>query len=72
MTDLLHLFAQNPLCPAYAETLPPRVHAAPAQPGWVSFQGGAVQIGKTETGADTDFMFDCEGPRHTVWLEPYA
>ncbi|XHO04705.1 Hercynine oxygenase [Ralstonia syzygii] len=29
-----------------------------------------MQIGRTDDG--TDFMFDCEGPRHTVWLEPYA
>jgi ergothioneine biosynthesis protein EgtB len=70
LTDVLHLFAQNPLCPAYADTPVPRVHAAPVQTGWVAFQGGAVQIGKTDTGAG--FMFDCEGPRHTVWLEPYA
>lgn len=70
LTDLLHLFAQNPLCPAYAEGPVPRVHAAPVQPGWVSFQGGAVQIGQTDS--STGFMFDCEGPRHTVWLEPYA
>jgi ergothioneine biosynthesis protein EgtB len=73
LTDLLHVFAQNPLCPAYAGA-PPRVHAAAVQPGWVGFQGGAVQIGKTAPtpGAHADFMFDCEGPRHTVWLEPYA
>ena len=70
LTDLLHLFAQNPLCPAYAQIRPAPVRATGAQPGWVAFQGGAAQIGKTDSGAD--FMFDCEGPRHTVWLEPYA
>ncbi|CAH0446956.1 Hercynine oxygenase [Ralstonia syzygii subsp. syzygii] len=71
LTDVLHLFAQNPLCPPYAA---PRPTAAPrgAAPrlGWAGFDGGAVQIGRTDDG--TDFMFDCEGPRHTVWLEPYA
>lgn len=74
LTDLLHLFAQNPLCPAYAESPPASVRAVGAQTGWVSFQGGAVQIGKTacDPNLDADFMFDCEGPRHTVWLEPYA
>ncbi len=71
LTDVLHLFAQNPLCPAYAAPRPTAAarRTAPV-PGWVGFQGGAVQIGQTDGGAD--FMFDCEGPRHTVWLEPYA
>ena len=74
LTDLLHLFAQNPLCPAYVQTQPAPVRATGVQPGWVEFQGGAVQIGKTAGGSSfgADFMFDCEGPRHTVWLEPYA
>jgi len=75
LTDVLHLFAQNPLHPAYAETRPAPIRArAAAQPGWVSFEGGAVQIGKTAPAIDdgADFLFDCEGPRHTVWLEPYA
>jgi ergothioneine biosynthesis protein EgtB len=70
LTDLLHLFAQNPLCPAYAAVRPASARTGSTQPGWVACDGGAVQIGKTDDGAD--FMFDCEGPRHTVWLEPYA
>ncbi|MEF3059298.1 ergothioneine biosynthesis protein EgtB [Ralstonia solanacearum] len=71
LTDVLHLFAQNPLCPRYAAPRPAATaHGAATKPGWAAFAGGAVQIGKTDDGAD--FMFDCEGPRHTVWLEPYA
>lgn len=71
LTDVLHLFAQNPLCPPYAAPRPTSaVRDAPHTPGWADFGGGPVQIGRTDDG--TAFMFDCEGPRHTVWLEPYA
>ncbi len=71
LTDVLHLFAQNPLCPPYAAPRPTSaVRGAPHAPGWADFGGGPVQIGRTDDG--TAFMFDCEGPRHTVWLEPYA
>lgn len=71
LTDVLHLFAQNPLCPPYAAPRPiSAVRGGPHAPGWANFGGGPVQIGRTDDG--TAFMFDCEGPRHTVWLEPYA
>ncbi|WP_247537853.1 ergothioneine biosynthesis protein EgtB [Ralstonia pseudosolanacearum] len=71
LTDVLHLFAQNPLCPPYAAPRPTStVRSPPPTPGWADFGGGPVQIGRTDDG--TAFMFDCEGPRHTVWLEPYA
>jgi len=66
LMDILHLFAQSPLSPAFA---PPR--AAPsgggAPMGYVGFPGGLVDIGHDGQG----FAFDNEGPRHRVWLEPY-
>jgi dimethylhistidine N-methyltransferase len=67
LMDILHLFAQSPLQPAYA---PPR--AAPAahtadSARFVRFDGGLVQIGHDGTG----FAFDNEGPRHKAWLEPF-
>ena len=69
LTDILHLFAQNPLAPAL---WPPVAHVAPAaQPGawrWIEGQTGPVQIGHHGKG----FAYDCEGPRHTVWLNPHA
>ncbi|MHA6823470.1 ergothioneine biosynthesis protein EgtB [Ralstonia pseudosolanacearum] len=71
LTDVLHLFAQNPMCSPYAAPRPTSaVRGASHAPGWADFGGGPVQIGRTDDG--TAFMFDCEGPRHTVWLEPYA
>jgi ergothioneine biosynthesis protein EgtB len=67
LMDILHLFAQSPLCPAYA---PARVwpHAEGARPAaYVAFEGGLTEIGHDGPG----FAFDNEGPRHRVWLEPY-
>ncbi len=67
LMDILHLFAQSPLQPAYA---PPR-HApsgeVPEALRFVGFEGGLVEIGHDGTG----FAFDNEGPRHKVWLEPF-
>ncbi len=67
LMDILHLFAQSPLQPAYA---PPREAPEPDAPGaagFVGFEGGLVEIGH-EGGA---FAFDNEGPRHKAWLSPY-
>lgn len=67
LMDILHLFAQSPLAPAYA---PPRAAAAPApsaELGWIGFPGGLVEVGHDGAG----FAFDNEGPRHRVWLEPF-
>ncbi|THD65001.1 ergothioneine biosynthesis protein EgtB [Phenylobacterium sp.] len=68
LMDILHLFAQSPLQPAYA---PPR-HApagvAPDPLKFVGFEGGLVEIGHAP---GAGFAFDNEGPRHRVWLEPF-
>jgi ergothioneine biosynthesis protein EgtB len=66
LTDILHLFAQNPLCPAaYPGSLPAAV--APAQ-GWTRHDGGIARVGHAGDG----FAFDCEGPAHDVLLRPFA
>ncbi|MBS0360484.1 MAG: ergothioneine biosynthesis protein EgtB [Proteobacteria bacterium] len=67
LMDILHLFAQSPLQPAYA---PPRnLSAAPAPEPlrFLRFEGGLVPIGHAGDG----FAFDNEGPRHKAWLEPF-
>ncbi len=68
LMDILHLFAQSPLNPAYA---PPRPSAEPGRPPqapeFVRFEGGLVEIGHE----GQSFAFDNEGPRHKVWLEPF-
>lgn len=69
LTDILHLFAQNPLQPAYKDPEPLAVDpAGPALAAWHAFDGGIVEIGHDGGG----FHFDCEGPRHRALLEPYA
>ncbi|HEY3694548.1 ergothioneine biosynthesis protein EgtB [Phenylobacterium sp.] len=68
LMDILHLFARSPLKPAYA---PPRAHSPAADPGpagFVRLAGGLVEIGHGGQG----FAFDNEGPRHKVFLQPYA
>ena len=74
LTDLLHLFAQNPLRPAVRvqETGQP---VSPAGPGlarqaaldWIEFPGGNVEIGHDGAG----FAFDLELPRHVVCQQPF-
>ncbi|MGE5492212.1 MAG: ergothioneine biosynthesis protein EgtB [Actinomycetota bacterium] len=70
LTDLLHLFAQNPLCPAYSSAggKPSPAATEDGSPAWHGFDGGLVEIGHAGEG----FAFDCEGPRHRVYLRPYA
>lgn len=67
LTDILHLFAQNPLFPAIWQPAPmPAVEPRPVE--WIEGPVGQVEIGH---GGDR-FAFDCEGPRHAVLLTPYA
>ena len=75
LTDILHLFAQNPLGPAMFEAPPVRndTHPSPyATPPlrWVEGAVGRVAIG--HDAAAGGFAFDCEGPRHDVLLTPHA
>ena len=66
LTDLLHLFAQNPLRPAVrAAAAEPQREPAPLD--WVAFDGGNVETGH----AGAAFAFDNEQPRHVVALRPF-
>lgn len=72
LMDILHLFAQSPLAPAFAppRTTPSTTPAAPL--AYVGFAGGLVDIGHGGPKAGHGgFAFDNEGPRHRVWLEPF-
>nr|WP_235303393.1 ergothioneine biosynthesis protein EgtB [Sphingopyxis sp. MWB1] len=70
LTDVKHLFAQNPLGPALwnAPPAPPATSSLPALQ-WVEGQSGRVTIGHKE---GEGFAFDCEGPRHELLLGAYA
>ncbi len=64
LMDVLHLFAQSPLKPAYG----PGYRASPAGPSdWLECAGGVVEIGAAGDG----FAFDNEGPRHQTLLRPF-
>lgn len=70
LTDLLHLFASNPLHPVVLPLAEPAVSAgASTSNGWAHFAGGIVEIGASAD--DAVFCFDCEGPRHAVLLAPF-
>ncbi|HVY85815.1 MAG TPA: ergothioneine biosynthesis protein EgtB [Caulobacterales bacterium] len=68
LTDILALFAAHPDTPTYRDDLAPLSEDKRSDRQWLSRQGGL-----TETGAEASgFAFDCERPRHRVWLEPFA
>ncbi|MGH6878390.1 MAG: ergothioneine biosynthesis protein EgtB, partial [Rhizomicrobium sp.] len=66
LTDILHAFAQNPLCPTYAPYRPCEA-AQSVIPECVEFDGGCIALGHSGEG----FAFDNESPRHQVLLAPY-
>lgn len=68
LTDILHLFAQNPLRPAYRPAVPLNVDMD-REPDlhWVDFPGGRHRFGH----ADEDFAFDCESPSHDRLVAPF-
>lgn len=69
LTDILHLFAQNPIKPAFRPSEPVEQYSSFDDARWINFDGGIVSIG-ADTKSDT-FAFDCEGPQHDVLLKPY-
>ncbi|MGD9943455.1 MAG: ergothioneine biosynthesis protein EgtB [Burkholderiaceae bacterium] len=70
LTDLLHLFAQNPLRPVYRRPAwaPSEPRAEPEPMRFVAFDAQRIAVGHEGDG----FAFDCEGPRHEVLLAPFA
>ena len=69
-TDLLHLFAQNPLRPAHRQpSRPDEIAAGPLH--WIAHDGGRYRIGH-ESESLAHFAFDCEMPAHDVLLRPFA
>jgi ergothioneine biosynthesis protein EgtB len=70
LTDLKHLFAQNPLGPAVwnGETQIADEVAPSSAMKWIDGVPGVAQVGHGGAG----FAFDCEGPRHDALLVPHA
>lgn len=71
LTDILALFATNPLRPAYRE--PHALRAAmngpssDASAGWIAYPGGTFEVGHEGQG----FAWDNEGPRHDALVRPF-
>ena len=66
--DIQHLFAQNPLEPAMFTASALGQPEAPGDVRWIE-----GHVGEAEIGCNADaFAFDCEGPRHKVYLNPHA
>jgi ergothioneine biosynthesis protein EgtB len=74
LMDAKHLLAGHPFNPVYVDRAnEPDAPSAPLS--WRKVDGGLVEIGhavssRAEHDGD-DFSFDNEGPRHTVFLEPF-
>ena len=70
LTDILHLFSQNPTFPAYwPEPVVRAVSDAQSSSAmWIPGPSGMQAIGHIGSG----FAFDCEGPRHEIFLQPFA
>ncbi|MBI4754678.1 MAG: ergothioneine biosynthesis protein EgtB [Betaproteobacteria bacterium] len=68
LTDLKHHFSRNPLLPAYRAPCAPAAGAGLPDIGFIAYAGGRSHLGHDGRG----FAFDNEGPRHGVWLEPFA
>lgn len=68
LTDILNFFAQSPLEPAVWTTSSRAQGRSTSALQWIERPAGLVNIGAT----GDDFFFDCEGPRHPVWITPHA
>jgi ergothioneine biosynthesis protein EgtB len=80
LTDIKHLFSQNPLLPRYkvgSDDAPPE-ESAPLC--WARVEGGVHEIGAPRTRGDgtsgidprAGFSFDNERPRHAVYVNPFS
>lgn len=66
LTDVKHMFAQNPLHPIYRKCeMAPATEVRPLS--WLSFSGGLHGIGHDSEA----FSFDNEGPRHRQFVQPF-
>lgn len=67
LTDIKHLFWQNPLRPEFRER--DQITAAPVPPmEWLDFEGGLYRVGHE----GPEFSYDNEGPRHQVFVPPFS
>lgn len=65
LTDIKHIFAYNPLKPAYGTR--PIPEGVSTRLIWCDFEGGIQWIGHPDEG----FAYDNEGPRHRTYLNAF-
>ncbi|MCC2980670.1 ergothioneine biosynthesis protein EgtB [Sphingomonas sp. IC4-52] len=68
LTDILHLFSENPLEPALWSPAPKVPVAMPDTINWLDRDEGVIEIGHDGRG----FAFDCEGPRHRTLVSAHS
>ncbi len=69
LTDVQHLLSLNPMEPALFDAPSALPAPVPGPLHWLEGRTGPVEIGDEGKG---EFAFDCEGPRHKIWLTPHA
>ena len=71
LMDILHLFAQSPISPAY-QSGPAPARPDPGPQRFHRFAGGLVEIGAPEDEkGEAGFAFDNERPRHKTYVAPF-
>jgi ergothioneine biosynthesis protein EgtB len=68
VTDIKHVFAQNPLYPVFAESAADAPREAIGPQRFVEFDEATVEIGHDGSG----FSYDNEGPRHRALVLPFS
>jgi ergothioneine biosynthesis protein EgtB len=67
LTDILALFAANPLRPAYVTRAPHVDQGAPQPARWIDYPGGIHKVGHDVEG----FSWDNERPQHDALVHPF-
>jgi len=68
LTDIKHVFSQNPLHPVYKKSRKNPKNRSDNKPFWMDFGGGVYEIGNN----GQDFGYDNEFPRHKTYIEPFS
>ena len=68
VTDIKHVFAQNPLYPVFRDRKIDFPSTTPGPASFIQFDEGIVNIGHEGSA----FSYDNEGPRHRALLSPFS
>ena len=68
LTDIKHVFSQNPLYPIYKEGKKTSKKIPKARRSWIDFEGGVYEIGNN----GQNFGYDNEFPSHKTYIESFS